>query len=539
MPKYKAVDYIRLSYTDDRSNESDSVANQRRLIENFVERNPDIELVSEKIDDGYSGILFDRPAFKEMMELITAGEVNCVIVKDLSRLGREYIETGRYLRRVFPAYGVRFIAINDNIDTAHENSGDDLAVSVKNIMNEAYCRDISIKTRSALDVKRRNGDFVGAFPVYGYMKSPENKNLLIPDPYASRIVQDIYRMRLDGCSAARIAKALNELHILSPLAYKKNNGFPYAKNGWADREDCQWSAHTVIRILQDETYTGCLAQGKQGTPHYKLKELEQRPSSEWVRVKDTHEAIISKQDYDLIQRIAGLDTRTAPDKSSVYLFSGILICGCCGGRMTRKTNRVKDKEYRYYYCPTGKKHGCTNPVMIKENTLVDCVLECLKSYVRNVASLGEILSTIDQSKINRELVNQYTSQIVQNEQQLEKNMTFKSQLYENLISGMITKEEYTSFKAKYTRAEERIHGSIKQLKAQLDDVLENRSERLRWVNRFTEFANLTELDRKVIIQLIQSVRVVGKKEIDIRFNYEDEYKRAMEMLALPEERRVG
>lgn len=125
MPKYKAVDYIRLSYTDDRSNESDSVANQRRLIENFVERNPDIELVSEKIDDGYSGILFDRPAFKEMMELITAGEVNCVIVKDLSRLGREYIETGRYLRRVFPAYGVRFIAINDNIDTAHENSGED------------------------------------------------------------------------------------------------------------------------------------------------------------------------------------------------------------------------------------------------------------------------------------------------------------------------------------------------------------------------------------------------------------------------------
>lgn len=539
MPKYRAVDYIRLSYTDDRSNESDSVANQRRLIENFVERNPDIELVSEKIDDGYSGILFDRPAFKEMMELITAGEVNCVIVKDLSRLGREYIETGRYLRRVFPAYGVRFIAINDNIDTAHENSGDDLAVSVKNIMNEAYCRDISIKTRSALDVKRRNGDFVGAFPVYGYMKSPENKNLLIPDPYASRIVQDIYRLRLDGYSAARIARALNELHILSPLAYKKNSGFPYAKKGWADKEDCQWSAHTVIRILQDETYTGCLAQGKQATPHYKLKELEQRPSSEWVRVKDTHEAIISKQDYDLIQRIAGLDTRTAPNKSSVYLFSGILICGCCGGRMTRKTNRVKDKEYRYYYCPTGKKHGCTNPVMIKENTLVDCVLECLKSYVRNVASLGEILSTIDQSKINRELVNQYTSQIVQNEQQLEKNMTFKSQLYENLISGMITKEEYTSFKTKYTRAEERIRGSIKQLKAQLDDVMENRSERLRWINRFTEFANLTELDRKVIIQLIQSIRVVGKKEIDIRFNYEDEYKRAMEMLVLREERRVG
>jgi len=179
MPKYKAAAYIRLSYTDDRHNESDSVGNQRRLIEDFARRNPDIEIVMEKIDDGYSGIIFDRPAFKEMMQEVADGSINCVIVKDLSRLGREYIETGRYLRRIFPTYGVRFIAITDNIDTAQESSSDELTVSVKNIMNEAYCRDISIKTRTALDVKRRNGDFVGAFTVYGYIKSEENKNQLI------------------------------------------------------------------------------------------------------------------------------------------------------------------------------------------------------------------------------------------------------------------------------------------------------------------------------------------------------------------------
>ena len=302
MPKYQATAYIRLSYTDDRSSESDSVTNQRKLIENFIERNPDIQIVSEKIDDGYSGIIFDRPAFKEMMQDITDGKINCVIVKDLSRLGREYIETGRYLRRVFPTYGVRFIAITDNIDTAHEGSGDDLTVSVKNIMNEAYCRDISIKTRTSLDIKRRNGDFVGAFPVYGYMKSEENKNLLVPDPYASRVVQDIFRMRLDGTSALRIATVLNEMGILSPLAYKKNNGFPYAKHGYADKEDCKWSATTIIRILQDETYIGTLVQGKQGTPHYKIKQMEQRPSSEWIRVPDAHEPLIAKQDFELVQR---------------------------------------------------------------------------------------------------------------------------------------------------------------------------------------------------------------------------------------------
>ena len=170
MEIYKAIKYIRLSYTDDKTVESDSVGNQRRMIDDFIAKHPEIEAVAEKIDDGYSGVLFDRPAFQEMIEMVKRGEANCIIVKDLSRLGRESIETGRYIRRFFPAYNVRFIAINDHFDTLQED-GDDLTVSVKNIMNEAYSRDISIKTRSVLEAKRKNGDYVGSFPVYGYVKT--------------------------------------------------------------------------------------------------------------------------------------------------------------------------------------------------------------------------------------------------------------------------------------------------------------------------------------------------------------------------------
>lgn len=539
MPKFKAAEYIRLSYTDDRSNESDSVGNQRKLIENFVAHNPDIEVVSEKIDDGYSGILFDRPAFKEMMQDITDGKINCVIVKDLSRLGREYIETGRYLRRVFPAYGVRFIAINDNIDTARENSGDDLAVSVKNIMNEAYCRDISIKTRSSLDIKRRNGDFVGAFTVYGYLKSEDNKNRLEIDPYAANIVRTIFRMRLEGSSASRIASELNRLCILSPLAYKKNKGLPYAKGGYADNEDCKWSATTIIRILKDETYTGVLVQGKQGTPHYKLKTLEQHPASEWIRVPDAHDAIIERHDFELVQRIRHLDTRTAPDKSSVYLFSGILICGCCGSRMTRKTNRAGDKEYHYYYCPTGKKHGCDNPVMIKEDDLVECVRSSLKGHIDNVASLEALLSGIDQKRINQQLVHEYGEQVSENKRQLEKILEFKARLYENLIQGVLTKEEFSMFKGKYSAEAERIKAAIAELQGRLTDVMENRSERNRWMAHFSEFSTMEILDRKAVAQLIQSVTIKGKREISITFNYNDEYRKAQAMLAETELRKVG
>ena len=541
MPKYKAAAYIRLSYTDDRQSESDSVGNQRRLIEDFVSRNPDIEIVMEKIDDGYSGIIFDRPAFKEMMQEVTDGTINCVIVKDLSRLGREYIETGRYLRRVFPTYGVRFIAITDNIDTAQENGSDELTVSVKNIMNEAYCRDISIKTRTALDVKRRNGDFVGAFTVYGYIKAEDNKNQLVPDPYASRVVRDIFRMRLEGGSASHIAAELNKMGILSPLAYKRNNGFPYAKKGYTDRADCKWSATTVIRILRDETYTGALVQGKRGTSNYKIKETELRPSSEWVRVANTHEALVTKQDFELVQRIGGIDTRTSPHKDTVYLFSGILICGCCGARMTRKTNRVKGREYHYYYCPTGKKNGCHSPIMLREDALVDCVWQIVKSYIGNVASLEALLQNIDQSSINRALIKEYSDHIADNERRLDQVMEFKANLYESLVSGEISKEDYAGFRARYTRQVEETKRSIRLLKEKLEAVKENRSERNRWIQHFTQFSELETIDRKALIHMVQSIRVLGKNELKITFNHEDEYRRALELVfqAQRVERKAG
>jgi DNA invertase Pin-like site-specific DNA recombinase/uncharacterized protein YdbL (DUF1318 family) len=530
MPQFKAAAYIRLSYTNDRSTESDSVGNQRRIIEDFVARNPDISLVEEKVDDGYTGLLFDRPAYKEMMEDITAGKINCVIVKDLSRLGREYIETGRYLRRIFPAYGVRFISITDNIDTSREQNSDDLTISIRNIMNESYSRDISVKTRTALDVKRRNGDFVGAFTVYGYLKSEDSRNRLVPDPYAGNVVRDIFRMRLDGMSAAKIAGKLNSLGILSPLAYKKRCGLPHARNNYADREGCGWSATTVIRILSDETYTGTLVQGKTGTPHYKIKEPELRPSSEWIRTPDAHEALISRQDFDLVQRIRQLDTRSAPDAETVHLFSGLLICGCCGGPMSRKINRAGGREYVYYYCPTGKKHGCERPVMVKESSLVGCVTETVKGYIANVSSLEALLKSTDAASINRALTEEYRSHLAENERKLAQITRYRANLYESLTEGIITKSEYASLKELYARQEETVQESIRLLHEKLDAVRENRDERNRWIRQFTEFAGLETLDRRAVVQMIRNITVLGKNEIRISFVYEDEYRRALNLL---------
>lgn len=531
MSKYRATDYLRLSYTENHENESDSIANQKKLIEDYVKEHPDIELVSEKVDDGYSGILFDRPAFQEMMQDIMEGRVNCVIVKDLSRLGREYIETGRYLRRIFPAYGVRFIAINDNIDTAHEHAGDDLNISMKNLINDAYCHDISVKTRSALEVKRKKGDYVGACPVYGYRKSEENRNQLVVDEYAARVVRDIFRAKIDGRSAKRIADELNALGVLSPLAYKISRGLPHPKGGFADRPDAKWSATTVIRILQDEIYTGTLVQGRQGTYNHKLRNVIQKPDEEWIRVENAHEAIIRKRDFDLVQHIMGLDTRTAPEGEKVYLFSGLLVCGCCGARMTRKTNTVGGKKYIYYHCPTGKKHGCTHPVMLREDDLIQCVLASVQAHIKNVVSVDELLNSISEETINRELVAGCKAQIAENRAQLEQIGVFKAGLYENFVKGMLDKAEYKSLRDGYTERMEELRSAIDQLRQEMERVTDRTSERQKWAQQFREFSNMTELDRRAVVTLIQSIRIISKTELKITFRYQMEYDAALQKLS--------
>ena len=531
MPKFQATAYLRLSYTENHENESDSIANQKKLIEDYLKGHPDIELVSEKVDDGYSGILFDRPAFQEMMQDIMEGKINCVIVKDLSRLGREYIETGRYLRRIFPAYGVRFIAINDNIDTAHEHAGDDLNISMKNLINDAYCHDISVKTRSALEVKRKKGDYVGACPAYGYRKSEENRNQLVVDEYAARVVRDIFRAKIDGRSAKRIADELNALGVLSHLAYKISRGLPHTKGGFADRPDAKWSATTVIRILQDEIYTGTLVQGRQGTYNHKLRNVIQKPDEEWIRVENAHKAIIRKRDFDLVQHIMGLDTRTAPEGEKVYLFSGLLVCGCCGARMTRKTNTVGGKKYIYYHCPTGKKHGCPHPVMLREDDLIQCVLASVQAHIKNVVSVDELLNSISEETINRELVAGCKAQIAENRAQLEQIGVFKAGLYENFVKGMLDKAEYKSLRDGYTERMEELRSAIDQLRQEMERVTDRTSERQKWAQQFREFSNMTELDRRAVVTLIQSIRIISKNELKITFRYQMEYDAALQKLS--------
>ena len=327
---YHAAIYVRLSKEDgDISSsaklESNSISNQKALILDFLKDKKDIEVVSVRVDDGYSGSNFERPAFQAMLEDIRRGIVDCVVVKDLSRFGREYIDSGKYIERLFPALGVRFIAINDNYDSLKgKNQADEIIIPFKNLINDAYCRDISIKIRSNLEIKREKGECVTPFVAFGYRKTKTDKHKLEIDPSAGSVVQDIFKMKLRGMSQDAIANRLNELGILSPFEYKISSGSHY-ETGFRQKEQALWSSVTVRRILENEVYIGNLVQGKRTTPNHKVKQTYVKPEDDWIRIEKNHEPLVSDRDFEIVQRLLGMDTRTSPYQKQVYLLSGIAV----------------------------------------------------------------------------------------------------------------------------------------------------------------------------------------------------------------------
>lgn len=397
---YRAAKYMRTSCPEFETEYRDSIENQRRMIDAFLKQNQDITVVSERVDDGFSGLFFERPALKSMMEEIEASQVDCVIVKDLSRLGRDYIEVGRLLRDFFPAHHVRLISLDDRIDSIQLEGFDRILAILKNIFSEQYCQDISIKTRTALEAKCRQGCYIGAIPMYGYQRLVENRHRLEPDVFAARVVIEIFEMKLHGLSTAKIANKLNSDNIPSPLAYKRKRGVSCPAGAFADKITPLWSATAILRILKDETYTGTLAQRKQQHPNYKVAALVLLDESKWIRVEHTHQAIVSKQDYDVVQQLLQLDTRSAPNSDAVHIFSGMLICGDCGRQITRRMVKHQARSYIYYCCSKKKSNGCGFSGMIEQKFLYELVLTKLVQHVTCAEKLYLNLSR-KQAWINR------------------------------------------------------------------------------------------------------------------------------------------
>ena len=508
---YKTAMYLRLSKGDgdvdgNIKSESNSITNQRMIIQSYIDRHDDLELVGTYIDDGYTGLNYEREQFRQMMADAEAGKIDCICTKDLSRLGRERIETGTYIRQTFKEKGIRYIAINDNYDTlTADGSETNIVMPVKALVNDNFSRDISNKVRSSQQIKRMNGEFIGAFAPYGYVKSKENKNQLVVDGYAADIVRDIYAEKLSGMSANAIAEGLNRRGILCPSEYKRDKGERYATS-FKQAAHSRWSAVTVKRILENAVYIGVLEQGKREKVSYKVKREIQVPEAEWIRVENAHEPIISRQDYEAVQILLQRDMRAVgkgafskenkiKDSSRIskkngrgksgiaesgedgsgqggledtmaekcaYKYAGLLFCGDCGMSMVRRKSKYKEKEIINYICSGYNRNGDCSRHSIREKMLDEIVAGELNRYICILCDTQSILEKIGQMEDGFENVMEQDAEIVRLRQELTKCSALKSSLYQDLQEGLLTEEQFAQYRKIYGRKEQEILSAVRE-----------------------------------------------------------------------------
>lgn len=525
---WKATMYLRLSKEDSgHKQESSSIQNQRELINDFISKNENIEIVSIKIDDGYTGTNFDRPAFNEMMEDVRDKLVDCVIVKDLSRFGRDHLEAGNYIQNIFPILKVRFIAVLDNIDTLFTQPSDNFLIPIKNYVNSVYSKEISKKISSSLKSLRVIGHIVSAFVCYGYVRSNEEKGKLLIDRNVSGIIREIFDLKLSGWSSEKIANYLNDNGYLSPSEYKKKVGLACSTK-FKTKAISLWYATTVIRILSNPIYIGTLEQGKSYKSTFKYENNKpkrvQKPETEWDIIEDNHEPIIDKSIFGTVQKILKTDTRKSPNESVCYIFSGMLHCNSCGQNLKRKTSTYKDKKYVYYSCPTCK------GVRIKEDLLIDTVEKTVKLTINERVIVSELFFNTDITKYTKLRIEKLQNNINILEDSITTIRKYKQGLYESFIDKIVNQDDFETFNNEYSYDIEKISNTIANIKDEISVISQNNNNNNLWIENFKQNKNITELNRTIATQLIDTICLDTNNIVIINFSFQSEYNKILEFL---------
>ena len=522
---WRAGLYIRLSREDGDGAESESVTSQRAILQKFLDEHGDIQLFKHYIDDGWSGTDFFRPAFSDMIADLTAKKINCVIVKDLSRFGRNYVESGKYLEIIFPTLGVRFISVNDFIDSLENPSSmNSMIVPFKNVINDEYCRDVSQKVRSALDIRRRQGKFIGSFAAYGYKKDENDKSKLVIDGEAAQVVRLIFEKFLSGLSVSGVARELNALGIPNPSAYKASKGLN------CNRGSSLWLDTTVRRILTNELYIGNLVQKKNEILSYKIHVARRVEAGRQIRIEHAHEPIISVEDFEKVGAILGRDTRVSPKSGKLSLFSGFLKCADCGRSMQKRSVVQPYRTYEYYACSSyRKKLGCSKHT-IREDELEEAVLTFINSYIKLAVDFGKLSERVRKAGYSDGRKKRTESELNSKCRELEKTKALILELYPDFKSGILSKDEYFALKQKYETAAERLSGEIQKLSEEIEesDSLYRRDN--DFISSLIKYDGLKKLTRDVLIELVDEILVYERGAIEVKMKCADAFESAARAL---------
>lgn len=530
---HKTAIYARLS-REDNLNQSDSIENQLSLLHDYVGNRPYLQLVGTYIDNGYTGTDFDRPEWQKLMEAVRAKEVDCIVVKDLSRLGRNYIETGEFLEKICPFFGIRFIAINDNFDTDTTEASGQLSVSLSNIINDYYTKDISRKVSSALRSKMENGEFIGSWEKYGYLKDENNKNQLIINPETAPVVKQIFLWRSEGMSYMGINKKLNDSGIPSPGQYKANRGI-VTNNNQKDRV-ILWNKHMVTEILKDITYLGHLAQRKGSQCLYAGISFHRTEEQDWIVVENTHEPIIEQELFDKVQAINNAAAEKAKTNSGKYdhlpkavnIYGKKFTCADCGSviKLVRSFSTKKDKVYFTFKCPTYAEHGtrACNAKKMRKADLDEAVLSAMKAQLDLFVDMQDSLHRLLAMKKAMANQSQQKDEIKSLKKKLDHKKGLFSGLYRDLREGLITDEDYAQAREIILADIDRMEKQLSELEGTTTRFEEQLRGEKKWAELVRKYHNATEVTAEMVDVMIASMKMNEDSSLEITFNHMDEFK---------------
>ncbi len=516
-PKWICGLYCRLSVEDSNNRESNSIQSQKIILSNFVEDLPNAVIGKIYVDDGFSGSNFDRPDFKRMIEAVEDGLINCVIVKDYSRFGRDYIDVGYYIEKYFPDKKVRFISVNDNHDSLNGDAQDDLKMPIMNMFNDIQSRETSKKVRSGLKARKQQGKFIGAFAPYGYLKSDEDKNKLIIDDNVAHVVRQIFAWRVEGYSTYAINTKLNEMNVPTPTVYKNSIGLNINPVNAKGNKVALWNETTVRKILANEAYIGNVVQNKSTTKNHRTKKKVNIEESNWIKVEATHDAIIDIETWDKVKSMVKKRTRMSTD-GKLNLFAGILRCADCGRTMVKKTN---GKGYISFTCTThmSDKSKCGTHT-ISENVLKESIFKVIMFQVKLATDVNLLLEEMKNTVVKDNKIVLYNSTVNNIVRDKELKAKILKDIYFDLKKGLISEGQYIEMKRD-------IENELGEIERQLEKLEKNKPEdlisnELSITQIFDKFESKKELTRDMICELIECIYVNEDRSLRVDFKFADE-----------------
>lgn len=506
---YNTALYFRLSRDDELQGESSSITTQRSMLRMYAKENQ-LNVIDEYIDDGWSGTNFDRPNFQRMIEDIEAGKINCVVTKDLSRLGRNYILTGQYTELYFPTHGVRYIAIDDSVDS---EKGESEIAPFKNIINEWVARDTSRKVKSAFKVKFAEGAHYGAYAKIGYKKHPEIKGKIIPDDETRWIVEKIFDLANHGNGGSRITKQLMREKVSTPswINFQRYGTFAHIFADAPESKRYEWTIGQVKSILKDEIYIGNSIHNKQSTISFKNKKKVRKPESEWFRVDNTHEAIIDKEVFCHVQELIKSRRRQRKD-TTTQIFAGLVKCADCGWSMRFGTNNANKTPYSYYSCSFygqfGK--GYCSMHYIRYDVLYESVLERLQYWAKAVRQdedkvLKKIQSAGNAERLNAKKKTMSTLRKSENRQKEVDRLFMK--MYEDRATEKLTERNFIMLSSKYQKEQIELEEQITSLKNELKLMEQEIVDAEKWIELIKEHSIPKELTATLLNAMIEKILI--------------------------------